>query len=675
MTLLQSDSPVTSKDIASYLNISARAVHHSLRGVNYWLKQKGIIVDKKSGFRLSIDVSEKIKRQLVSELKEMNGYLLILSPIERQRFLILSLLTEEESISSKLVARTLGVSRPTSLNDFNIVEQWLLNYEIKLIRRSGVGFSVEGLEINFRNAIENVLIETIGEISLLALYQGKHNSILSKIDKGKPVLSPIPLTLDSLNLSFCSSLVERIEKLSNYNFSDSSHISMALFFSIIISRNKSNRIIEHYAKFTRKFKSTKEYEIANIIARRINDQYDLNMSKNEIVNIAVRIMGTKSRQSLLVGDINTNTILTDSEMKKIIFEMISEASKLLHPILSIDQKLFKGLMVHLIPAINRLTFNLPIRNFLLDEIREQYPYIFMVSEKCAAILESKLDCQIPEEEIGYLAMHLGAAMERLRTFSSYKRKTLIVCGGGCATAWMLISRVQAEFPEIEVVEVSSMLEITQKKLNAIGVDFIITTVPIENTDIPTVLVNPLLNDTDKDQIRKILITSNKQLNHKGKFNHELGFSIQTLLSEENIQTRIKANSWQNAVNITCQPLIKNGAIEKKYQTAIKRLLIKHGPYMVLSREVVLLHAMIGHGVNQLCMGLTTFSPSVKFGHKSNDPVSVAIVFGTVNSHSHLKALSQISKLLGENAFIQSLKIQKSSKDVLSLIDKTLQNIV
>lgn len=675
LTLLRSDSPVTSKDIASYLNISDRAVYHSLKGVNYWLNQKGIDVGRKPGSRFFIDANEKQKKHLVSELKEMNGYLLILAPIERQRFLIFSLLTEGEPIPSKIAALTLGVSRPTILKDFDIVEQWFLNYDIELIRRSGIGFSVTGLEVNFRNALENVIIETIGEISLLALYQGVQNNFLSKIEREKTLLSPIPLTLDSLNLSFCSALVERIEKLSDYYFSDSSHISMALFLSIIISRNTNDKTIEHYTKFTKKFESAKEYEIAIKIIELINQQYDLSLSKNETVNIAIRIMGTKSRQSILAGDIDTNTILTDVEMEKIILEMILEASKSLHPILSIDPKLFKGLMVHLKHAINRLMFNIPIRNVLLSEIQEQYPYIFEVSEKCAAILESKLGCRIPEEETGYLAMHFGAAMERLGKISSNKKKVLIICGGGCATAWMLVSRVQAEFPEIEVIEVSSMLELSREKLNAINVDFIITTISLENMDIPTILVNPLLNNDDKDQIRRFLITSNKQSNHNDKLSHELGFSITSLLSEENIQTGIKASSWQKAVEKTCQPLINNGNIEKKYQKAIKELLLKHGPYMVLSREVVLLHAMIGHGVNQLCMGLTTFSPPIKFGHKSNDPVSVAIVFGTVNSHSHLKALSQLSKLLGENEFIQSLKKQKSGKDVLNLVENALQKFV
>ena len=103
---------------------------------------------------------------------------------------------------------------------------------IKLIRQPGIGFSIEGREINFRNAIENVLLETIGEISLLALYQGEHNSFISKFDKGCSSLLPLPFVHDSLSLRFCGRLVEKIEETHDFFFSDSSHISLALFANL-----------------------------------------------------------------------------------------------------------------------------------------------------------------------------------------------------------------------------------------------------------------------------------------------------------------------------------------------------------------------------------------------------------------------------------------------------------
>ena len=123
------------------------------------------------------------------------------------------------------------------------------------------------------------------------------------------------------------------------------------------------------------------------------------------------------------------------------------------------------------------------------------------------------------------------------------------------------------------------------------------------------------------------------------------------MSVEQNKAKIKANNWESAIRKACVPLLANKSIELKYVDGILDLLKRHGPYMVLAKGVVLLHAMIGFGVNRLCMGLTVFDPPVRFEHENNDPVSVAIVFGTVDSRSHIKALSQLSKLLGDSELI------------------------
>jgi transcriptional antiterminator len=86
----------------------------------------------------------------------------------------------------------------------------------------------------------------------------------------------------------------------------------------------------------------------------------------------------------------------------------------LNPILNVDQQLFQGLIIHLKPAVHRLKYGLPIRNHLLKEIQHEYPYIFQVAENTGKILETYFGKPVPDEEIGYLAMHFAAAMEDIR---------------------------------------------------------------------------------------------------------------------------------------------------------------------------------------------------------------------------------------------------------------------
>jgi len=414
--------------------------------------------------------------------------------------------------------------------------------------------------------------------------------------------------------------------------------------------------------------------VAENIVSKINLQFDIKLPSDEITNIAIRLMGVKRRQSISATRLEPDSMMTNDEFEEVIFKMVLKASELLHPILSVDQKLIRGLMIHLKPAINRLSFNLPIRNILLPEIREKYPYIYMVAEKSVSVLEEKFGIKVTDAEIGFIAMHLGAAMERLRTVHKENFRALVVCGGGCATAYMLVSRIQAEFPEIEISEVCSMLELTKEKILLLNPDLIITTVPLENISTPCLLVNPLLNDRDRIVIRNFIDKMQDSKIITRSPDRISGFSIMSLLTEKTVQTHVKSKDWIEAVTKACLPLQRINAIEELYVDGIKDLLEKHGPYMVLSRGVVLLHAMIGYGVNRLCMGLTTFSPSVNFGHKQNDPVSVGIVFGTVDSRSHLKALAQLSHLLGDRDLIQSIKFCNTNKEILKLVDQAVHNL-
>ena len=462
LILLNSDTPISTTEIAMRLGTSARVINYALRGMEVWLKQKGSSLTKKSGIGIRLDIPPQEKKDLKTALEKISGYDLILTPQERVRFLTLSLLTEAEPILVKSIAPRLGVSRPTVFNDMDIVEAWLVDHGLKLIRRPGYGFEIEGSELDIRKAIVSVVLDTIGQMSLLALYQGKSSPQLAGADWERGLMSTPAFNLETLEFEACSSLVKKTEEMSHFSFTDSSHLSMVLFFCILINRAKSGHVLADFPVPGGDFLETREYEIALKLTRLLNKQYALSLGKPETANIAAHIMGIKGRQSLSNSAIDTNTMFKDEEIEQLIRAMILEASKLLHPILNIDQQLKQGLLFHIKPVMNRLYFGLPIRNFLLDEIKSQYPYIFMVAEKTSKILESRLGRRVPESEIGYLAMHFGAAMERLRSFSTPRMRVLVVCGGGCATAWMLVSRMRAEFPELDVVEVQSAMDLSKK---------------------------------------------------------------------------------------------------------------------------------------------------------------------------------------------------------------------
>ena len=73
-------------------------------------------------------------------------------------------------------------------------------------------------------------------------------------------------------------------------------------------------------------------------------------------------------------------------------------------------------------------------------------------------------------------MYFAGSLERLRLRP--KLRITVVCPAGMATVWILVSRLLAEFPQVEVAQVVSKTAYEQEPDSVVG-DFIVSTVPLD----------------------------------------------------------------------------------------------------------------------------------------------------------------------------------------------------
>ena len=121
------------------------------------------------------------------------------------------------------------------------------------------------------------------------------------------------------------------------------------------------------------------------------------------------------------------------------------------------------------------------------------------------------------------------------------------------------------------------------------------------------------------------------------------------------------------MDIAGELLVKSGAIRHRYIEAMKEAIWLYGPYVVFAPGVALLHARPEDGLNRISLSLITLDPAVPFGHKFNDPVSVAIVLGAVDTHSHLKALAQLANLLSDPQKIEQIRAARSKVELIRIL--------
>ncbi|MGC5328337.1 PRD domain-containing protein [Brevibacillus sp. SYSU BS000544] len=88
-------------------------------------------------------------------------------------------------------------------------------------------------------------------------------------------------------------------------------------------------------------------------------------------------------------------------------EIISYTEKELG--VSLNEHIHIALTDHLSFALERLTNGMLIKNTLLNEIKILYPKEFQLGCWAKALINEKLGIEIPEDEVGYIALHIHTA--------------------------------------------------------------------------------------------------------------------------------------------------------------------------------------------------------------------------------------------------------------------------
>ncbi|MBC7264433.1 MAG: BglG family transcription antiterminator [Chloroflexi bacterium] len=675
MLLLQSEMPLTASDIASRLSMTPRTVRYRLRVAEKWLQSRGARLVAKPGWGTLIDAPRQTKKRLIRELSGLTGYAPLLSRTERLHVLTLYLLTSNLPLLAQQMACELSVSRSTVLKDLDSVAKWLRKYDLSLVRRPNFGFTVSGREKDFQEAIVNLLLESIGEAFLLPSCTGSKATQSALTWSNAGIQHYARAFLDNLDLRHSRLLVALAATDIDMRFTDRAYIVTVLHLAILMQRARQGRHLDVSPEFIEQVKKRQEFLVAKKVAERVKDYTGVSLTESDVAYIAMRFLGAERAQGVgtTAGKKAENEGIAP-EVPTIVRTILERVSFSLHPCLLVDQELIHNLVADLTWLLEHLRYDMPIRNPLLMNIRRQYPRIYQVAWESCTFLGDRLRKPVPMEVVGYITMHLAAAMERLRVPRRANRRVLIVCHAGIATASLLESRIQAEFPQVEIVGVVSASEV-EKSPDLSEIDAIISTVPVEVRDLPTIVVNPLLNDESIAKLRAFLskedapIASRKQA-VLYKTNEP---SLPHLLTADTIRLKIPVHSWPEVVSRAGKLLLDIGAIEASYIQAMKDMILQYGPYMVAWPGIALLHALPENGVKQVCMSLVTLREPVAFGHPNHDPVDIAIALGAVDNYSHLKALGQLQQLLETQEAVDKIHNAVDVYQVVDLISNSFFN--
>jgi len=145
--------------------------------------------------------------------------------------------------------------------------------------------------------------------------------------------------------------------------------------------------------------------------------------------------------------------------------------------------------------------------------------------------------------------------------------------------------------------------------------------------------------------------------------------LKELLSTDVIRIHDSADGWQNAIELACEPLIVNGAIDSSYVQAIFRSHAEMGPYYVVGPGIAMPHARPEDGVNRLALSLTVIREGVNFDADENDPVRLLITLAATDSSSHVNAIAQLAELFMNEEHVQQICEATDVAAIRNIIEK------
>lgn len=665
--LLSASNFITAKEIADDLNVSLKTITRQLADVEKILGSHDLYLERKTskGMRLLGSKQDKLKLLELLEVKKQHEY----TPIERQNIILSHLLKSQEPIKLLSLARLLNVTEATISNDLDKIEPKLKEMNIQMIRRQGLGIYLEGLEKDIRKAIISHIYES--------LHNGNILEVLQKASKNKIKTDADKFLLDLVDKNIIHKVEKAVEQglkdkrmLLNQDFS-----GLIVHLTLAVQRLLNGDIIKIDENFLKKLESTAEFKIAEDISININKAFYLDVPKEEVAYITMHLLGSRN----LYQD-GLNAKYDNFLLIKIAKEMITIAEKQANLVIVKKSKLLIGLVKHLGPAVTRIRLNMEIRNPLLKEMKEKYPQWMSIAKAAIQPIEKEFKIFLPEAEIAYIAMHLGSAMEDVRLRND-QYNILVACPTGIGTSKLLASQIKAKFNNLQIKGIISAVNIDYDLYKKDDIDFIISTVEIENPKIPVIVVNFMLNDMDIDKIQRqmnfiekkqetefVKKSGNINLSKKIDMMNIYGKHVKTILNNfiywDNVDVKNKidlcdfvSSNIEVGDNLQLNKDLRER--ESKGSTVVGNLMILHTKSKI---------------IRDLFIGIIKLKSQIKFDEYTIKSVLLLLVNDEADDKV-LSTMGYISENLIENTILLDTFYEGSKAEIVLELEKIYTNFI
>nr|WP_263324629.1 BglG family transcription antiterminator [Neobacillus sp. Marseille-Q6967] len=659
----------TMNQVMENTQLTKRQISYDLEKINHWLKERRLPAIPYRGIQ-HLEMPEEVMDYFREKQNKNHERTFVLTEEERLIFINLYLFIRQEPISSVHLTQLLQVSKNTVISDVKKANAMNRPYLVEIRYSRQKGYHLRGMEFDKRVLVMHYLSQL-----LHVPYFEKLIHYLLKDKTGHIDFHEIHLTLLQMEKQFELHFVE--ERIQQF----------AYFLLFYYYRQKEGKFVQFHSDEMSLLKNDPMWKVSKTLTQLLQFEEE----ETELCYFTIQLLGL-SLGSSSVQDLGRDLLFKLCE--QLVFDFESKAC------IAFEKKdeVIHTLYQHIKPAYFRMKYRIPINNPLLHQIKSEHKELYTIVKEMLLPIESLLSITIPEEEIGFITIHFGALLEKPKQEMPKKKRAIVVCPSGISSSLMVKHQLESLFSEIIVEKTLSLKEFQKESVAEYDLHF--TTVELETT-LPYFYVKPLMTPNEKNNLvtevyqrlfgiqyhdisikeliqtieqfanvydEKGLKNALSQITFHKKANVQRGKQpvLHELLKAETVQVVEQLSDWEEAVKIAANPLLATGAIESSYIDAMIENIKTLGPYVVIGPEVAIPHARPESGVNQVGMSFLKLNQPVYFLNDEKYPVRLLFCIAAIDNTTHLKALSQLTKLLSEKNNIELLKEMQSTEKIFEL---------
>lgn len=523
------------------LSVSTKTIYSDIKELNCLTKRfhVSLQVIPRNGILL-IGSKDEIKSLFKYISKEnCSSNFDVFSPSFRRFNIIKRVFLDSENPSLEELSKEFVVSKTSIYKDLEAIEKILINCEIHILTDND-GIRVVGKELSIQKSVKQFIFANIPNISMIDLQQ-KLTMLI-----GEEVITKVSKLL-------FEDYAELTEEVSEYYIK-----SLLVTIIIQVQRLKCGFHMEAEETFLfNNIRYMETYIVSNSMVELLSKELNIKFHMEDVEFLC---------KQLFAHRITNNIKGSNTEYSDIIKRLIERMSKIEKVDLSNDKRLYRSLLYHLPAMILRLKRGIEIKNPVLDMIKDQYSKMFSIVWYALSILEIEYDVSLNDDEVSLIVIYFQIALDSI----SKANNIVIICPYGVSSSQFIYSKVIQLLPAKDNFEVSSLKKLYLSDLD--NVDLIISTVDINDIEVPVVKVSLLLSSEDCSNIMRAYSKYILDKKNRTIFSENLeNFTFPCLykfIDPSLIKLNLDFGSKEECLNFMISELEQRGYVGERFRKSI-----------------------------------------------------------------------------------------------------------